>query len=43
MALHAAIGFRRIGTLQSVGFKHGRWIDVVLMQRSLGQADSTAP
>jgi L-amino acid N-acyltransferase YncA len=42
-ALHAACGFRQVGTLQSVGWKHGRWIDVVLMQRALGQADATAP
>jgi L-amino acid N-acyltransferase YncA len=43
IGLHAAVGFRRIGTLQSVGFKHGRWLDVVVMQRPLGSADSTAP
>jgi len=43
VALHASIGFRRIGILQSVGFKHGRWLDAVLMQRPLGAADSTAP
>jgi L-amino acid N-acyltransferase YncA len=43
LALHAAVGFRRIGTLQSVGFKHGRWLDVVVMQRPLGAADSTPP
>jgi len=43
IALHASAGFRRIGTLQSVGFKHGRWIDSVLMQRALGDADTTPP
>ncbi|HML08165.1 MAG TPA: GNAT family N-acetyltransferase [Xanthobacteraceae bacterium] len=43
IALHAAAGFRRIGTLQSVGFKHGRWLDAVLMQRPLGSADTTPP
>ena len=43
IALHTAVGFRQVGTLQSVGFKHGRWIDVVLMQRALGNADSTTP
>ena len=43
IGLHAAIGFRHIGTLQSVGFKHGRWRDAVLMQRPLGSADSTPP
>jgi len=43
IALHAAVGFRLIGTLQSVGFKHGRWLDTVLMQRPLGNADATPP
>ena len=43
IAVHAAAGFRRIGTLQSVGFKHGRWLDTVLMQRPLGSADATPP
>jgi len=43
IALHAAAGFRFIGTLQSVGYKHGRWLDTVLMQRPLGNAAATAP
>lgn len=43
IALHATFGFRRIGTLQSVGFKHGRWLDVILMQRPLGSANSMPP
>ena len=43
IALHAAAGFQRIGTLQSVGFKHGRWLDVVAMQRPLGNANSSPP
>jgi phosphinothricin acetyltransferase len=43
IALHAAAGFRLIGKLQSVGFKHGRWLDTVLMQIRLGSADSTPP
>jgi L-amino acid N-acyltransferase YncA len=43
IALHASLGFRRIGTLQSVGFKHGRWLDVVVMQRPLGSANSIPP
>jgi len=40
--LHAAAGFLRVGTLRSVGFKFGRWVDSVLMQRSLGEGDATA-
>ncbi len=43
VGLHAAVGFRRVGTLHGVGFKHGRWLDAVLMQRPLGAADSTPP
>jgi L-amino acid N-acyltransferase YncA len=43
IALHAAAGFRFIGTLQSVGYKHGRWLDTVVMQRALGEAAATAP
>jgi phosphinothricin acetyltransferase len=43
IALHRAFGFRLIGTFQSVGFKHGRWLDSVLMQRALGSGDATLP
>jgi L-amino acid N-acyltransferase YncA len=42
IALHAAAGFYVVGTLPHVGFKFGRWLDSVLMQRPLG-AGSTAP
>ena len=35
--LHAAAGFVRAGTLRSMGFKFGRWVDSVLMQRPLGR------
>ncbi len=41
--LHAAAGFLRVGTLRSVGFKFGRWVDSVLMQRSLGKGDGSTP
>ncbi len=43
IALHVSAGFRPVGTLQSVGFKHGRWLDVVVMQRPLGSASSSPP
>jgi len=36
IALHRRFGFRHIGTLEAIGFKHGRWVDTVLMQRPLG-------
>jgi L-amino acid N-acyltransferase YncA len=41
--LHRVLGFRLIGTIASVGFKHGRWLDTVLMQRALGRGDTSAP
>ncbi len=43
IGLHSALGFRIAGTLASIGFKHGRWVDSVLMQRPIGAGDSTAP
>lgn len=43
IGLHASLGFREIGCLPSVGFKHDRWVDVVLMQRALGPGDTTPP
>jgi phosphinothricin acetyltransferase len=35
-ALHRSCGFREAGRLTAVGYKHGRWIDTLLMQRDLG-------
>jgi len=35
IALHAALGFRLVGTLDAVGYKHRRWLDTALMQRAL--------
>ncbi|MEK0082221.1 N-acetyltransferase family protein [Benzoatithermus flavus] len=35
IALHAACGFVHAGTLRAVGYKFGRWIDTILMQRAL--------
>jgi L-amino acid N-acyltransferase YncA len=43
IALHAAAGFRIIGTLAAVGFKFNRWLDSVLMQRALGEGATTPP
>ena len=43
VAVHAAVGFRLIGNFQSIGFKHGRWLDTVLMQRTLGSGDVLPP
>jgi len=41
--LHRAAGFRLVGTFDNVGFKFGRWLDSVLMQRPLGAAATTDP
>jgi L-amino acid N-acyltransferase YncA len=43
IGLHASFGFLRVGTLRSVGYKHGRWVDSVIMQRPLGAGDASAP
>jgi phosphinothricin acetyltransferase len=43
IALHARLGFVRVGTLRSTGYKLGRWVDSVLMQRPLGPGDGTPP
>jgi L-amino acid N-acyltransferase YncA len=43
IALHRRAGFRLVGTFENVGFKHGRWLDSVLMQRALGAGATTMP
>ncbi len=43
IALHRSQGFEPIGTMRSVGFKFGRWVDSVLMQRALGSGDAAFP
>jgi phosphinothricin acetyltransferase len=43
IALHASLGFVRAGVLRSVGYKLGRWVDSVLMQRPLGRGDGAKP
>jgi len=41
--LHEALGFTHAGILPAVGFKFGRWIDIVLMQRALGPGAASLP
>jgi len=41
--LHAALGFTQIGVFPAIGYKFGRWIDSVYMQRALGPGGSTLP
>lgn len=43
IGVHTACGFLRVGTLRSVGFKFGRWVDSVFMQRPLGAGDGKPP
>ncbi len=43
VGLHLALGFREIGVIEASGFKHGRWLDTVLMQRALGPGKTTLP
>ena len=38
VALHRRCGFTDAGRLSEVGHKHGRWVDTILLQRSLGPA-----
>ncbi len=40
--LHAQLGFRQVGLIEGSAYKHGRWIDTLLMQRALGAGRATA-
>jgi phosphinothricin acetyltransferase len=41
--LHESLGFTPGGILRGIGFKHGRWLSTVLMQRPLGPGQATPP
>lgn len=41
--LHEACGFAHTGVLAATGWKHGRWLDVVVMRRPLGEGGATPP
>lgn len=43
IGVHTALGFTHTGVLKASGWKFGRWLDVVLMQRALGNGDQTPP
>ena len=43
IGLHTALGFERTGASRSVGYKHGRWVDIVFMQKALNGGDETPP
>jgi L-amino acid N-acyltransferase YncA len=43
IGVHRAVGFRHVGTIESCGWKFGRWLDIVLMEKSLGEGSRTPP
>ena len=43
IGVHSALGFRHVGVVQSCGWKFERWLDIVLMEKTIGAGDSTAP
>ena len=43
VAVHKACGYRMVGTLKDMGWKHGKWLDTVLMQLPLGEGGSEPP
>ena len=43
IAVHRTFGFEPVGTIRSAGWKFERWLDVVLMQKSLGHGDAHPP
>lgn len=43
IGVHRALGFTPAGTIRDCGWKFGRWLDIVLMEKTLGEGASTAP
>jgi phosphinothricin acetyltransferase len=43
VGLHRSLGFEQTGIGRSVGYKHGRWVDIVHMQKALNGGDTRAP
>ncbi|WP_374472898.1 N-acetyltransferase family protein [Phenylobacterium sp.] len=43
IGLHRALGFADAGVVRDVGFKHGRWVDIVMMQKPLNGGAETLP
>ena len=43
IGLHRSLGFEPVGILKGIGYKHGRWLSTVLMQRPLGRGMGAAP
>jgi L-amino acid N-acyltransferase YncA len=43
IGVHRAVGFRHVGTIEACGWKFGRWLDIVLMEKSIGEGHRTPP
>ncbi len=43
VGVHRAAGFTQVGVMRSVGWKFGRWLDIVMMEKTLGDGDHSAP
>ena len=43
VGVHTALGFERVGVVKSCGWKFDRWLDIVLMEKTLGLGDSCPP
>ena len=43
VGVHRSLGFTPVGTLKSCGWKFGKWLDIVLMEKTLGEGDTTPP
>ena len=43
IGVHRAVGFRHVGTIESCGWKFGRWLDIVLMDKFIGEGNRTPP
>ena len=43
IALHRKAGFVTCGRIEGAGFKFGRWLDTLFMQKSLGEGASSLP
>jgi len=43
IGVHRSLGFSPVGVIASCGWKFDRWLDMVLMEKALGQGDTTSP
>lgn len=43
IGVHRSLGFTQVGVLSACGWKFGRWLDIVLMEKTLGEGDRSAP